>query len=230
MDHGARRIRRSFRAATFMFGWMLLLPTAARAFIGPLSRNLAVSKVSGSSISIGSLADKKILVVGGSGRVGGSVVTQLVKHKSHVTVGGTRFESFQAAKARWSKMFANMQDIDFCALNKEDATSIVAILENGDYDLVVHTAGPFQGKANVPNGVLEACVAKSVPYIDVCDDYCTAMGAKAKFAKTAQGGGVPCIVSTGCWVRVSLLIVRYVGLASIVLNSLVCLNSLEYRL
>jgi hypothetical protein len=57
-------------------------------------------------------------------------------------------------------MFANMRDVDFCALNKEDSISIVAVLENGDYDLVVHTAGPFQGKVNVPNGVLEACVAE----------------------------------------------------------------------
>jgi short subunit dehydrogenase-like uncharacterized protein len=201
----------------FLFGWILLLPTAARAFISPLSRSramntacrMAVNNASGSSISIDSLAEKKILVVGGSGRVGGSVAAQLVKYKSHVTVGGTRLESFQAAKARWSKRFANLRDIDFCALNKENSTSIVAVLENDDYDLVVNTAGPFQGKVNVPNGVLEACVAKSVPYIDVCDDYCTAMAAKAKFAKAAQEGGVPCIISTGCWVRVLRFIVGY---------------------
>jgi saccharopine dehydrogenase-like NADP-dependent oxidoreductase len=105
-------------------------------------------------------------------------------------------------------MFTNMtmQDVDFCALNKQDATSIVSVLENDDFDLVVHTAGPFQGKLDVTNGVLEACLAKRVPYIDVCDDYCTARAAKAKFAKVAQESGVPCIISTGCWVRALLLV------------------------
>jgi len=49
------------------------------------------------------LSKKRVLVVGGSGRVGGSVVTQLVKHGGFVTVGGTSEESFRASRKRWAE-------------------------------------------------------------------------------------------------------------------------------
>lgn len=152
-----------------------------------------------SKISSSVLEGKHVLVVGGSGRVGGSVVTQLVQSQSRVTVGGTSPESFQAAKARntlWTD-----DNVDFAVVDKQDSDSILSVLKNGSYDLVVHTAGPFQGKATATNGVLEACVSSIVPYVDVCDDYCTAMAAKTKYASKAQEEGVPCIISTGCWVR-----------------------------
>lgn len=220
IERSVRRRSVSLPSAMFLFSSILLLPIAVRAFSSFQRQNVVntvclkggASTESGSSISISidSLANKKVLVVGGSGRVGGSVVTQLVQHKSRVTVGGTNVNSFQTSRARWNTMFTNMQDVEFCALNKENVTSIASVLENDDYDLVVHTAGPFQGKVDVPNGVLEACVANSVPYIDVCDDYCTARAAKAKFGKVAQEGGVPCIISTGCWVRASRFILRQV--------------------
>ena len=147
---------------------------------------------------------RHVLVVGGSGRVGGSVVTQLVQFNSRVTVGGTSTDSFQAAKARntlWTH-----DNVDFAVVDKQDADSIHSVLKNGSYDLVVHTAGPFQGKATATNGVLEACVSSKVPYVDVCDDYCTARAAKAKYASQAQENNVPCIISTGCWVRCLLLV------------------------
>lgn len=152
-----------------------------------------------SKISMDALAGRNVLVVGGSGRVGGSVVTQLVQHDSRVTVGGTSVDSFQAAKARntaWKD-----DNVNFQTVNKEDALSITSVLKSGTYDIVVHTAGPFQGKATATNGVLQACIENTVPYVDVCDDYCTAMAAKSKYASDAQANNVPCIISTGCWVR-----------------------------
>jgi len=36
------------------------------------------------------------------------------------------------------------------------------------FDLVIHTAGPFQWK--LTSSVLEAAIAAKVPYIDVADD------------------------------------------------------------
>jgi hypothetical protein len=74
--------------------------------------------------------------------------------------------------------------------------------------LSFHTAGPFQGKIKTPNGILEACVDNNIPYVDVCDDYCTAMAAKSKYAEKAKAVGVPCIVSTGCWPGVSSLMAK----------------------
>lgn len=86
--------------------------------------------------------------------------------------------------------------------------------DNRKIDLIVHTAGPFQGKVNSPNGVIKACVEHGVGYIDVCDDYCTARAAKAAYTDKAtsinsngssSASPVPCILSTGCWPGVSSL-------------------------
>lgn len=168
----------------------------------------ALSASSSSSISFDSIQGKKVLVVGGSGRVGGSVVTQLVKRGGQVTVGATREETFEASRTRWIDSFpelsTQLQQVDFLTVDREVAASLTP----EGYDLVVHTAGPFQGKLKTPNGVLEACVNAKVPYVDVCDDYCTAMAAKGKYAQQAQDSGVPCIVSTGCWPGVSSLMAK----------------------
>ena len=142
-------------------------------------------------------------------------MTQLVKRGSKVTVGGTSEERFRTSQSRWLDIFPelsnSLKEVDFVAVNREQANSVQAVL-NGDgndkYDMVVHTAGPFQGKVTTPNGVLEAAVALSVPYVDVCDDYCTATAAKTKFANKAAENKVPCIVSTGCWPGVSNLMAK----------------------
>lgn len=41
-------------------------------------------------------------------------------------------------------------------------------MRNQGFDLVIHTAGPFQWKLTC--SVLEAAIAAKVPYIDVADD------------------------------------------------------------
>jgi saccharopine dehydrogenase-like NADP-dependent oxidoreductase len=164
---------------------------------------------SASAISFNVLPGKHVLVVGGSGRVGGSVVTQLVKRGCRVTVGGTSADNFQTAQDRWQTIFPEhasaLAKVDFASLDREEALGVKAVLQQKSYDLVVNTAGPFQGKVSVPNGVLDAAVSLSVPYVDVCDDYCTAQAAKSKFGATAVETGTPCIISTGCWPGVSSL-------------------------
>ena len=173
----------------------------------------------GSKISLKNIADKKVMVIGGSGRVGGSVVCQLTQHNAKVTVGGTRSETFEESRARWKRLFSNesvkFDAISFAQADREDATSIASILQKAEdsgeaFDLVVHTAGPFQGKVKTPNGVIQACVENGVKYLDVCDDYCTASAAKSKYTDTAITNGVPCIVSTGCWVSTNEYMYTYV--------------------
>lgn len=197
-------------------------------------RNYASSTTS-TTITHSCLAGKRILVIGGSGRVGGSVVCQLVKHGAKVTVGGTKLESFQKSKSRWIQLYSSdkataataaaaaaewkddLESVLFELVDREDDVLMNKILKsdamqkNGagrGYDLVVHTAGPFQGKVKCPNGILKACIESGVGYIDVCDDYCTACAAKAKYASMAKERGVPCIVSTGCWPGVSSLMAK----------------------
>lgn len=182
-----------------------------------------------SKISLENLSSKNILVIGGSGRVGGSVVCQLTKHNANVMVGGTKLESFERSRERWKLLFpqfaSQFDAIPFHVVDREDDASIAKILmeantnanDNQKIDLVVHTAGPFQGKVNSPNGVIKACVEHGVGYIDVCDDYCTARAAKAAYTDKAtsinsngssSASPVPCILSTGCWPGVSSLMAK----------------------
>jgi len=165
-------------------------------------------------ITFDNLIKKTVLVVGGSGRVGGSVVTQLIKRGSNVVVGGTRQESFDISQQRWIQMFPEFKNeinsIQFYTLNKENANTITSAIKSTtvEVDLIINTAGPFQGKAKTPNGVLEASIENNIPYIDVCDDYCTARSFKTTFAQQAQERNIPCIISTGCWPGVSSLMAK----------------------
>jgi saccharopine dehydrogenase-like NADP-dependent oxidoreductase len=184
--------------------------SAAAAHNYPTSRPISLDQLSG----------KRILVVGGSGRVGGSVTTQLVSHSALVTVGGTRSESLVASRVRWMTQFpshtAALAAVPFVPLHRNQADTILPYLIHNqetnstrpNFDLVVHTAGPFQGKATEPNGVLQACVQAGIPYLDVCDDYTTAVAARTQWHATAVQQTVPCIVSTGCWPGVSSLMAQ----------------------
>lgn len=188
-------------------------------------RSVILTSALNTPISFDALSGKRILVVGGSGRVGGSVVTQLIQRGSptsgdnrcQVVVGGTSSDSFGMAQQRWMSLFPQYQDqlssIDFVKLDREDATSILNALGSSvtggamsDFDLVIHTAGPFQGKVKCPNGVLEACIQANIPYMDVCDDYCTAQAAKTRYHNRSPSP--PCILSTGCWPGVSSLMAK----------------------
>lgn len=165
--------------------------------------------------------NKKVLVVGGTGRVGGSVVTELVLQKgASVVVGGTKEESFDNTVLRWREKYSPemykklVSGVSFVKVDKETPSTISKVFKeheqshNDKFDLVVHTAGPFQGKITSTNGVLEAAVQNKIPYVDVCDDYCTASAAKAKYSAQAKQNNVPCIISTGCWPGVSSLMAK----------------------
>ena len=81
-------------------------------------------------------------------------------------------------------------------MDREVAGTVTPVILAQDFDLVVYTAGRFQGKVKASNCVLKACCEAGVPYVDVCDDHCTASADKAKYAAQAKA---PCIISTGCW-------------------------------
>jgi len=104
-----------------------------------------------SAITFDNIENKNILVIGGSGRVGGSVVCNLLLHNAKVTVGGTNLESFISSKLRWSQLYQREftiknddSTLNFVQVNREDVSSISKVLESQSYDLVIHTAGPFQ--------------------------------------------------------------------------------------
>jgi len=146
-----------------------------------------------------SISEKNILVVGGGGRVGGSVAKVLRANGGRVTIGGRSGYSGD--------------DFDYLVIDKDEEES-VSVLKDLSYDLVVNTAGPFQGKSTKVNILLGKCIDSRIPYIDVCDDFGTAKKAKSDFHQQAADANIPVILSTGCWPGVSSL------MAKVLLNEL----------
>ncbi|CAN0466567.1 unnamed protein product [Ascophyllum nodosum] len=145
--------------------------------------------------------DGKIMVVGGSGRVGGSTVRALRQLAPNIelVVGGRSERNFAKSVQRWRTLPGaedgyDYSDITFRALDLTDEASIANALAG--CDLVVHTAGPFQRKSRPE--VLEAAIRAKVPYVDVCDDARLALVAKGLNAE-AQAAGVAATISAGIW-------------------------------
>lgn len=156
---------------------------------------------------------KNVLVVGGSGRVGGSTVRWLQKLSDRkqspisITVGGRRKESYNAAKQ--NKVIPS-NGVDFLSMDIDgDDKLLQASLEqwkracDSEDCLVVHTAGPFQGRRDPT--LLSSCLDLSIPYVDVCDEWELAEASKLDFDQKAKEAGVPAVVSCGIWPGVSAL-------------------------
>ena len=146
-----------------------------------------------------------VLVVGGNGRVGASTVRwldRLSRRSSEASlplrlaIGGRSVASFEAAKKR-----LNLHDLAFVAVDLDGDREVLSAAVRAA-QLVVHTAGPFQGRAD-PH-LLRACIAAGVPYCDVCDELSLSRSARALSAEAAEAG-VPAVVSCGIWPGVSAL-------------------------
>ena len=168
-----------------------------------------------------------ILVVGGSGRVGGSTVRWLrtlsERQQQHITisVGGRRRESYIDAIARKvlpsSSSSSSSSNVNFIQLDVDGDASVLSETlrrwkekakheddpNNLQYCLVVNTAGPFQGRRNPT--LLSSCIDLHIPYVDVCDEWELALTSKVEYHTKAIDAGIPCIVSCGIWPGVSAL-------------------------
>ena len=154
-----------------------------------------------------------VLVVGGSGRVGGSTVRWLQtladrkQHPISITVGGRKRESYQSAI---NNKVIPSEGVDFLSMDIDGDKSVLQqSLQRwkssctSDECLVVHTAGPFQGRLD--QTLLSASLDLSIPYCDVCDEWELAEVSKLDLDQRAKDVGVPAIVSCGIWPGVSAL-------------------------
>jgi len=145
-----------------------------------------------------------VLVVGGSGRVGGSTVRWLHKLAARenmpmrLAVGGRDPAAFEANRQR---LGLGRDDLQFESVDLDGGDDALAAACSGR-SLIVHTAGPFQQREDP--ALMRAAIAAGVPYCDVCDELVLARNAKALSASAADAG-VPCIVSCGIWPGVSAL-------------------------
>ena len=145
---------------------------------------------------------KRVLVVGGSGRVGASTVRwvdKLAKAEQvpvELAIGGRRQASFDAAAKRLGAK--GVDDIKFVRLDLDDAASLERAVAGRS--LVVHTAGPFQQRTDPT--LLKACIDAGVPYCDVCDELELSRAAK----KLTSHCDVPAVISCGIWPGASALL------------------------
>ena len=137
----------------------------------------------------------KIVIIGGTGRIGSSVASFLLhfiesnlkdlnKNIRVVIAGRNKIRGNEICERIGKKT-------EFQAVELNQYHTITELIQ--DTNLVIHTAGPFVG--NVPV-VLQACIEKNVPYIDICDDIGYAHRAK-KYHPNAVQTGIPAITTAG---------------------------------
>ncbi|EOY32767.1 Saccharopine dehydrogenase isoform 2 [Theobroma cacao] len=138
--------------------------------------------------------NSRVLVLGGTGRVGGSTATALSKlcPDLRIVLGGRNRENGAAMVATLGN------NSEFAEVNIDNKDSLEAALS--DVDLVVHAAGPFQ-QAQKCN-VLEAAIETKTAYLDVCDDTSYAFRAKS-FKDIAVEANIPAITTGGIYPGVS---------------------------
>mmetsp|Transcript_758 Transcript_758/g.1095 ORF Transcript_758/g.1095 Transcript_758/m.1095 type:complete len:453 (-) Transcript_758:28-1386(-) len=153
---------------------------------------------------------RKILVVGGNGRVGGSAARHLhILDEGNVDLilGGRSQTSFLQSKARICSQLRDasltIPSIVFQELDLDSSPSALAnAIRACAADAVVHTAGPFQQR--MKPSLLEASIEAGVPYVDVCDEPPLCQSGK-QLGELAEENGVTAVTAAGIWPGASAL-------------------------
>ncbi|CAO2145523.1 unnamed protein product [Urochloa humidicola] len=149
---------------------------------------------SGSAQTNKSSRTARVLVLGATGRVGGSTATALSKLRPdlNILVGGRHREKGESFAAKLGERS------EFVQVDTSNASTLEKALHG--VDLVVHTAGPFQRVEECT--VLQAAISTKTAYIDVCDDTDYSWRAKG-FHEQAKAAGIPAITTAGIYPGVS---------------------------
>ena len=140
---------------------------------------------------------KRVLILGGRGRIGQQVALDLVTHTTAmITITGRHAGSETLVPAGGSDR------IQFQVLDLNDQTALQTAI--GAHDLVIHCAGPFHYR---DVSVLEACIQHQVNYVDVSDHPSFTRKALACQAQ-AETAGITAVVNTGIFPGISNSLVR----------------------
>jgi len=173
---------------------------------------------------------RKILIIGGSGRVGGSALRKLnnlifkddtlTKSSSDVdaVIVGSDGDRARCRDIRLTVMGRNVKNwndyvalksldikyIEFIAMDiNDDGYQLDAIIR--EHDLIINTAGPFQG-LRIPV-IMEKCLLNGKKYIDVCDDIKLSRICRSqRYQDMALRYNSTAIISTGIWPGCSSLL------------------------
>jgi saccharopine dehydrogenase-like NADP-dependent oxidoreductase len=120
-----------------------------------------------------------------------------------VAVGGRNIENFRACRQRHN-LASNVEFVPIDIFNDEELSRIIP-----SYDIIVHTAGPFQG-LKTP-ALLEKTLALGKKYIDVCDDVpLSGICRSDVYQALAKKGKGSAVISTGIWPGGSSLLAQEV--------------------
>lgn len=140
---------------------------------------------------------RRVLVVGGTGRIGRSIAADLIEHTdATITISGRHSQQGHRVAAALGPR-VKFQPLDVAA----DSGLEAAI---APFDVVIHCAGPFHGR---DARVLEACIHQGVNYLDVSDHRSFSHKALA-YRDAAIAAGTTAVINTGIFPGISNSMVR----------------------
>lgn len=158
---------------------------------------------------------KQVLILGGRGRIGSSIATDLLQHtQAEITVTGRTPDPKQSWKTKLnhaaelnetiqtSQASTLSETAKFLPLNLDDHSSLTRAIAASD--LVIHCAGPFRYR---DGRVLKTCIEQGKNYIDVSDDRRFTQTALA-MNDAAKASGITAIVNSGVFPGISNSMVR----------------------
>ncbi len=140
---------------------------------------------------------QRVLILGGSGRIGRSVAADLMIHTgAQITITGRNVETgSQAADSLGPR-------VQFLGLDLADLVGLKAAIAAAD--LVIHCAGPFHYR---DAQVLQACIQERVNYLDVSDHRSFSAKCLAERAAAASAG-ITAVIHAGVFPGISNSMVR----------------------
>ncbi len=135
----------------------------------------------------------RVLILGGRGRIGGSVAQYLAQYTpAEITITGRKASENSPVESRFK----------FLELDLEDQEKLNTAIAHSD--LVIHCAGPFHYR---DLRVLKTCIENQVNYIDVSDN----RGFTRRIldcSEAAKEAGITAIINTGIFPGISNSMVR----------------------
>ncbi|MDJ0575660.1 MAG: saccharopine dehydrogenase NADP-binding domain-containing protein [Xenococcaceae cyanobacterium MO_234.B1] len=134
---------------------------------------------------------KKVLVIGGCGRIGSSVAQDIANHTDAEVIVTGRNPNITVKSP-----------LKFLSLDLADKPALKEAIT--DVDLVVHCAGPFHHR---DGRVLENCIDLGINYLDI-SDHRSFYERVIKYQNKARASGVTAILNTGIFPGISNSMVK----------------------
>lgn len=135
---------------------------------------------------------QRVLILGGNGRIGGSVAQDIAKHTqaSIIVTGRKPLETPQKTSTQ------------YLALDLTETEKLQEAISNSD--IVVHCAGPFHYRDTT---VLQLCIDQNVNYVDV-SDHRSYTSKVLTLHEQAATKGITAVINTGIFPGISNSMVR----------------------